>query len=72
MAYNEILFVELDDDRVYHTFTYQGADVPGMQFFDIEGKPVSNPQGRRCKKSLLFQSKSGICHITCPTLIGSF
>ena len=52
MAYNEILFVELDDDRVYHTFAYQGAAVPDMQFFDIKGNPVNNPQGRRCKTAL--------------------
>ena len=52
MAYNEILFVKLDDDRVYHTLTYQGADIPSMQFFDIKGNPVSNPYGIACKKAL--------------------
>lgn len=52
MAYNEILFVKLDDDRVYHTLTYQGADIPSMQFFDIKGNPVSNPYDIACKKAL--------------------
>lgn len=45
MAGNEILFVELENGKTYHTFTYDGADIPSMQFFDIEGKPVSNPHG---------------------------
>lgn len=52
MVYSEILFVELDDGRVYHTFTYQGAYVSGMQFFDIKGNPVSNPCGIAYKKAL--------------------
>ncbi len=45
MIGNEILFVELENGKTYHTLTYQGADIPNMQFFDIEGKPVSNPYG---------------------------
>ena len=45
MAGNEILFIELENGKTYHTFTYRGADIPSMQFFDIEGKPVSNPYG---------------------------
>ncbi|MBD8084921.1 hypothetical protein HUK45_01350 [Limosilactobacillus sp. c9Ua_26_M] len=57
MVGNEILFVELENGKTYHTFTYSGADIPGMQFFDIEGKPVSNPQGRWCKKSLYVISE---------------
>ena len=57
MVGNEILFVELENGKTYHTFTYSGADIPNMQFFDIEGKPVSNPQGRRCKKSLYVISE---------------
>lgn len=40
-----LLFVIFENGKVYHTLTYQGADVPSMQFFDIEGKPVSNPYG---------------------------
>lgn len=39
------LFAIFDNGKVYHTLTYQGADIPNMQFFDIEGKPVSNPYG---------------------------
>lgn len=57
MVGNEIIFVELENGKTYHTFTYSGADIPGMQFFDIEGKPVSNPQGRWCKNSLYVISE---------------
>ena len=52
MAYNKILFVKLDDGRVYHTLTYQGAYIPSVQFFDIKGNPVSNPYNIACKKAL--------------------
>lgn len=43
MTGNLLLFVELGNGKAYHTFTYQGADVPSMQFFDLEGNPVANP-----------------------------
>ena len=39
------LFAIFDNGKVYHTLAYQGAYIPNMQFFDIKGKPVSNPYG---------------------------
>lgn len=43
MTGNLLLFVELGNGKAYHTFTYQGADIQSMQFFDLEGNPVANP-----------------------------
>lgn len=58
MAGNEILFVELENGKTYHTFTYDGADIPSMQFFDIEGKPVSNPHGMTDVSTWLYDITS--------------
>ena len=45
MVGNMLIIAELENTKVYHAFTYRGAAIPNMQFFDIEGKPVSNPYG---------------------------
>ena len=56
-----LLFAIFDNGRVYHTLTYQGADIPSMQFFDIEGNPVSNPYDIACKKALYDIAKQKWC-----------
>lgn len=45
MTGDMIIFVQLEGGKIYHAFTYRGAKVPDMQFFNRGGKPVVNPCG---------------------------